>query len=202
MTVPHLQSRLRHLFPVLLVAVAAVLLINLARDNLHDRIDTGKARHDMQPVFDVLPLKFDNDLLADRITLNDLPQNGPAQVFRARQAGQPVGVVVMPVIAKGYNGSIDLAVGIAYDGTLTGVRIVQHRETPGLGDQIHQLKSGWLDQFPGHSLANTPAGNWAATPDGGQFDGISGATITPRGVIRAVHAVLARYRTDTESFFR
>ncbi len=199
---PRMGSGLRLLVPVLLAAVLGTLLINVAWELLRDDIEAGKKRRHMQPIFDVMPLKFDNDLLADQITLSDLEPVGPAQVFRARYSGQPVGVVVMPVLAKGYNGNIELAVGIAFDGTLTGVRVVQQRETPGLGDQIHQQKSGWLNQFPDHSLANTPAEAWAVTPDGGQFDGISGATITPRGVIRAIHAILARYGSDTESFYR
>lgn len=202
MTVPRLQSGLRPLLPMLLVAVLGTLLIITVREGLADRIQAGKERRDLQPVFDVMPLKFDNNLLLDRITLDGLARDGPAQVFRARQAGQPVGVVVMPVVARGYNGNIDLAVGIAYDGTLTGVRIVQHRETPGLGDRVHQRKSSWLDQFDDRSLSNTPAADWAVAPDGGRFDGISGATITPRGVIRAIHAVLARYDTDTDAFYR
>ena len=202
MTMSKTGSGLRALLPVLLVAVLGILLINVTQQILAGRIQAGRERRDMQPVFDVMPLQFDNDLLADRITLDDLPQGQSAQVFRARRAGQPVGVVVMPVIARGYNGIIELAVGIAYNGTLTGVHVVQHHETPGLGDQVHQQKSRWLDQFPERSLSNTPAEAWAVTADGGSFDGISGATITPRGVIRAIHAILARYGTDTNAFYR
>ncbi len=202
MTMSKTGSGLRALLPVLLVAVLGILLINVTQQILAGRIQAGRERRDMQPVFDVMPLQFDNDLLADRITLDDLPQGQAAEVFRARRAGQPVGVVVMPVIARGYNGIIELAVGIAYNGTLTGVHVVQHHETPGLGDQVHQQKSRWLDQFPERSLSNTPAEAWAVTADGGSFDGISGATITPRGVIRAIHAILARYGTDTNAFYR
>ena len=202
MTTPHLTPRLRALLPVLLVAALGALLINATQKNLADRVQAGKVRRDMRPVFDVMPLQYDNDLLADRITLDDLQQGQSADVFRARRGGQPVGVVVMPVLAGGYNGSIELAVGIAYDGTLTGVHIVHHHETPGLGDQVHQQKSAWLKQFPGQSLSGTPAEDWAVAADGGRFDGISGATISPRGVIRAIHAVLARYGTDSQEFYR
>ncbi len=202
MTGPRLRPGFRALLPVLLVAVAGTLLINGTHATLADRIQAGKQRRDMQPVFEVMPLQFDNDLLADRITLDDLDQGRSAEVFRARRAGRPVGVVVLPVIARGYNGDIDMAVGIAHDGTLTGVRILRQHETPGLGDRVHQQKSRWLDQFPDHSLSNTPPGAWGVAADGGRFDGISGATITPRGVIRSIHAVLARYSADTDSFYR
>jgi Na+-translocating ferredoxin:NAD+ oxidoreductase subunit G len=196
------RSSLRSLAPVLLVAMMGAVLINVTWKMLRDDIEAGEKRRHMQPVFDVMPLPHDNDLLADHITLNDLEQDEPARVFRARNSGQPVGVVVMPVLARGYNGNIELAVGIAFDGALTGVHVVQHRETPGLGDQIHHQKSDWLNQFPGHSRSSTPAEAWAVKPDGGQFDGISGATITPRGVIRAVHKLLARYDSNPESFYR
>lgn len=188
------------LLPVVLVAVLGTVLVNATWEMLDERIEAGRERRDMQPVFDVMPLAFDNDLLADRTSLDGLDQETPAHVFRARRAGRPVGVAVMPVVARGYNGTLDLAVGIAHDGTLTGVRIVRHRETPGLGDQVHQQKSRWLDQFPGRSLANTTP--WAVVPDGGAFDGISGATITPRGVIRAIHEILARYGMDPDSYYR
>ena len=202
MTTPHMRSGFRAWLPVLLVAVPGLLLINVTQEILAGRVHAGMERREMQPVFDVMPLQFDNDLLADRILLTDLPQQQAAEVFRARRAGQPVGVVVMPVIARGYNGNIELAVGISYSGTLTGVRIVRHHETPGLGDRVHQQKSRWLDQFPAHSLSNTPAQDWGVTADGGSFDGISGATITPRGVIRAIHAVLVRYSSDPDGFYR
>jgi len=202
MTLPQPGTGLRALLPVIAVAVLGTLLINGTHGTLADRIHAGMERRDLQVVLDVMPLQFDNDLLSDRITLHDLPQGQAAEVFRARLAGSPVGVVIMPVVAGGYNGNIELAVGIAHDGTLTGVQVIRHHETPGLGDQVHQRKSGWLGQFPDHSLSNTPPGDWAVAADGGRFDGISGATITPRGVIRAIHAVLARYGADTDAFYR
>jgi electron transport complex protein RnfG len=201
-TALRLRTGLRVLLPVLLVAMLGTLLIHVTHGILADRIQAANQRREMQPVFDVMPLQFDNDLLSDRITLDDLEQGRRADIFRARRAGRPVGVVVLPVVARGYNGDIEMAVGIAYDGTLTGVHIVRHHETPGLGDQVHQQKSRWLDQFRDRSLSNTPPEAWAVAPDGGRFDGISGATITPRGVIRVIHAALARYSSDTDAFYR
>lgn len=194
--------RLRPLLPLLLLAAVAALVLDGLRTAWQPRIDTGRQRMEMQPVFEVLPLAFDNDPLADRITLTDLEQPVPAVAYRARAAGRPVGVVVMPVVARGYNGDIALAVGIAHDGTLTGLRIVQHRETPGLGDQVHQQHSRWVEQFTGRSLADTPAADWAVAADGGRFDAVSGATITPRGIIRAVHALLERHRAAPDAFYR
>lgn len=191
----------RRLLPVVLAAMLGAAMIHGARSALHERITSGRMRSELQPVLEVMPLAFDNDLLADRMVIDGLDQDAPAGVFRARHGGRAVGVVVMPVAARGYNGIVDLAVGIAYDGTLTGVRVVRHRETPGLGDRVHQHNSHWLDQLPGRSLNNTPDAAWAVQPDGGAFDGISGATITPRGILRAVRGTLSRYARDPESFY-
>jgi Na+-translocating ferredoxin:NAD+ oxidoreductase subunit G len=192
----------RKLAPVFLVTVVAVVIVTLVHQALTPQIAEGRRRLEMQPVLDALPLKFDNDLLDDQTVLADLPQEKPATVFRARHDGQAVGVVVMPVVATGYNGDVELAVGIARDGTLTGVRVTRQAETVGLGDQVHQDNSGWVKQFPGRSLENTPAGDWLVSADGGKFDGISGATITPRGILRAVRGLIERHQTDPDSFYR
>lgn len=197
-----MKLNLRPLLPLALLALAAAIGLDAARDGFAARIEAGRQRALMQPVLEVMPLAFDNDLLADRTTLEGLDQPLSATVYRARTSGHPVGVVIAPVVARGYNGGIELAVGIAYDGALTGVRVLRHRETPGLGDQVDQRHTRWVDQFPGRSLADTPAEQWAVTADGGRFDAISGATITPRGIVRAVRGVLERYRADPGSLYR
>lgn len=194
------HTRLRPLLPLALLAVAAALVLDETRSAWQPRIEAGRLRAEMQPVLDVLPPGHDNDPLADHVTLEIPGQPVPAIVYRARAAGAPLGVAVMPVLARGYNGDIELAVGIARDGTLTGLRIVRHRETPGLGDQVHQDRSDWVAQFAGRSLDDTPTPAWAVRGDGGRFDAVSGATITPRGIIRAVHALLQRYRADPATF--
>jgi electron transport complex protein RnfG len=92
------------------------------------------------------------------------------------------------VVAKdGYSGDISLLVGIDFDGIIQGVRTIEHKETPGLGDKVDHKKSPWIDSFIGKSLSNTPLDGWAVTKDGGVFDGFTGATITPRAVVNAVH---------------
>jgi electron transport complex protein RnfG len=192
---------IRRLLPLLLVAGIGTLIILGTRAVLLDRIEDGRMRDEMHPVLEVMPLPFDNDLLRDRGLVPGLDQESPAVVYRARLAGRPVGVVVMPVVARGYNGAVELAVGISADGTLTGVRVIRHGETPGLGDQVDQRNSRWLEQLTGRSLGNTPEADWAVKPDGGAIDGISGATITPRGIIRALRGVLDRYASDPDSFY-
>ncbi len=90
----------------------------------------------------------------------------------------------------GYNGHIAFWVAIDRQGEIIGVRTFAHQETPGLGDKIERQVSPWIDLFKGLSLANTEAADWALTQEGGQFDSITGATITSRASIRAVRAAL------------
>lgn len=88
---------------------------------------------------------------------------------------------------EGYNGLITLLVAIDDNETILGVRVTEHRETPGLGDKIEPEVSDWIDQFNGRSLNNT---RWALQPDG-DIDGISGATITAKATLEAVRGALA-----------
>ena len=98
--------------------------------------------------------------------------------------------VLSPVVTQGYSGSIQLIVAIRYDGSLAGVRALTHHETPGLGDKIERSKSGWIDSFNGQSLQGPTDTRWAVRKDGGMFDSFTGATITPRAVVKGVKNVL------------
>lgn len=146
------------------------------------------------------PSLYDNDLLASHLTLpadERLGTRQPSSMWIARR-GETVTAVVLEAIAPdGYGGPIHLLVGIAADGTLTGVRVTAHRETPGLGDYIDRAKSPWIDQFTGRQLLDPAPRGWKVAKDGGVFDARAGATITPRAVVKAVHQALeyfARHR--------
>jgi electron transport complex protein RnfG len=101
-------------------------------------------------------------------------------------------VVILPVITReGYNGDIHLLVGIDGERRISGVRVTQHQETPGLGDKIERRRSDWITEFNGLRVESLPKRAWAVTKDGGAFDAFTGATITPRAVVDAVHQALA-----------
>lgn len=139
------------------------------------------------------PDRYDNDPMNDRIDVTDAATFGTAQavpVLRARQHGAPSALVLEAVAPNGYAGPIRLVIGVAVDGTVLGVRVLEHHETPGLGDAIEAAKSRWIEQFRGKSLDASGADHWAVKRDGGDFDQISGATVTPRAVIAAVKRVL------------
>jgi electron transport complex protein RnfG len=145
---------------------------------------------------------YDNDLLADTVTVRDPELFGAAEAitaYRARRHGELVAVVLGPVAADGYSGAIQLLVAVAPDGAVLGVRTVSHHETPGLGDFIDTRKSAWIQQFAGKSFRNPAAARWRVRKDGGDFDQFTGATITSRAVVGAVGRTLeffARHRDE------
>ncbi len=145
----------------------------------------------------VLPASlYDNDLLASRIEVppdDRLGTRRPSSLWVARLHGAFSGVVIEAVAPEGYGGDISLLVGIDAQGRLTGVRVVSHRETPGLGDYIERSKSDWIEQFVGKSLLAPEPMRWRVKKDGGLFDARAGATITPRAVVKATRNVLEYY---------
>jgi Na+-translocating ferredoxin:NAD+ oxidoreductase subunit G len=144
-----------------------------------------------------------NAIETDRIVVSDprLDTQQPVEVYRARHHDQPVAIVIGSVAPDGYSGRIQLLVGINYDGTLSGVRVISHRETPGLGDDIEIERSPWILAFSGRSLFNPPAELWRVKKDGGIFDQFTGATITPRAVVHAVRRSLDYYQQHRDQLF-
>ncbi len=136
-----------------------------------------------QSLTQVLPGKYENDLLKDTVTLPG--KEGDVLVYRARRAGK-VEAVVYRVTGRGYSGAIVCVMGVSRAGKILGVRVIKHAETPGLGDKIEPAKSDWIHSFTGKWLGEPAADKWAVKKDGGVFDQFAGATITPRGVVRAV----------------
>lgn len=138
----------------------------------------------------------DNDLVADSYAL-PLAGGGSRTVYPARKDGTVAGVAY-EVIGQGYGGAIDILMGIDRDGTILGVRVLHHAETPGLGDKVEATKSFWVTMFSGTSLDTVPDDQWAVKKDGGHFDQFSGATITPRAVVKAVHEGLVFFRANRD----
>ena len=136
---------------------------------------------------------YDNDLVRDTVTVDY--GGRPVVVYRARRGGQ-VQAVCYQVSAPGYgNTAMVIAVGVDRAGTLLGTRVISHNETPGLGDKIELSKSDWILSFTGRSLNDPQPDKWAVKKDGGVFDQFTGATITPRAVVKAVKAGLEFFAT-------
>ncbi|RCX31983.1 electron transport complex subunit RsxG [Thioalbus denitrificans] len=133
----------------------------------------------------------DNNLLEDTVDIRDGAQ--VTRFYRARRQGA-VSAVAYRMVAQGYSGDIVLLLGVAPDGSILGVRVLSHAETPGLGDRIEVQKSDWILGFSGLSLDNPATAEWAVKKDGGVFDSFSGATITPRAVVAGIRRGLELYR--------
>jgi len=132
---------------------------------------------------------------------HDLPGNDAALVYRVYAQGKPVAALFAVTARDGFSGVIRILVGVEFDGTITGVRILQHRETPGLGDKIESARSDWIFQFDGRSMANPEVTGWAIRNDGGEFDQLTGASVTPRAVIGAIRDTLLYFDEHRDEIF-
>ena len=180
------------------VAIFAFGLIAVVHEATRDAIAASKRARLLAKFDEVLAgERYDNDLLSDRIDARDGDLLGtlePVPVYRARRHGATIAIVIAPVAPQGYSGPIRLLVGIRQDGRLLGVRVSEHRETPGLGDAIEVRKSNWILAFTGRSLQDPSSERWAVRKDGGDFDQFTGATITPRAVVGAVTNALVYFQ--------
>ena len=158
-------------------------------------LEASAAEEKMKMIDEVLPRSaYDNDLLKDTVALPASPLLGTDEetlAYRARKGSQPVALVFEAVAPDGYSGKIRLILAVNFDGSIAGVRVTQHKETPGLGDYVEPKKDKnkerpWITQFNGHAYASTTDKEWKVKKDGGHFDSVAGATVTPRAVIKAV----------------
>ncbi len=154
---------------------------------------------------EVLPAdSYDNDITTDKISITDPAKLGtpnPVTVYRARKGDTPVAAVITTEAPEGYGGAIKLLIGINSDGTLAGVRTISHAETPGLGDKIETSKDDWILGFTGKSLGEPNLEGWNVKKDGGIFDQFSGATITPRAVVKSIRTTLVYFKDNSDSIF-
>ena len=156
-----------------------------------DQIAAAQQARLLRELQAVLPAeRYDNDLALDTLTLDDPRLGGRSTVYRARLDGRPAASIFTVVAPDGYSGDIRLLVGVTPDGAVTGVRVTEHRETPGLGDEIELRKNDWILAFTGRSLGDPAAERCTVRKDGGAFDQFTGATITPRAVVAAVARTL------------
>lgn len=191
----------------LLAAFAAigVGLVALTEQLTRERIAANLERAEQATLAEIIPPeRHDNDLVADTIELTGSSELGvpePVQVHRARKDGAPVAAVFPVVAPDGYNGPIRLLMGVYMDGSVAGVRVVEHSETPGLGDPIEVERSDWIRAFEGTRLGDPPEEEWTVERDGGRFDQFTGATVTPRAVVRAVRRGLVYFERHQDRIF-
>jgi Na+-translocating ferredoxin:NAD+ oxidoreductase subunit G len=184
------------------LTVGLVAIANITRDRIARNQQAWIKQH-----LDTLvsPQNYDNDPLTDTLPVGSpdlLGSTHPVTAYRMRKAGAPVAVAIRSVAPDGYRGPLELLVVIAPDGNLIGVRVIRHNETPGLGDAFENRDADWLTRFSGLSLTNPPQQRWTVRRDGGDFDAFTGATITPRAIVKAVRRTLEFYRGNQELLFK
>ncbi len=174
----------------------------LTKDKIQAEMEAKQARTLSQLV---PPKKYNNDVYHDCIVIDSggtLHPKKPTKFYRMTRDDYPVATVFTVVTTQGYNGTIELILAIYHnDDSIAGVRVVQHNETPGLGDKLELQKSDWITQFSGLSLKQIPEDEWKVKKDGGQFDAFTGATITPRATLKAIADGLTFYQTNKQTIF-
>lgn len=185
-----------------LLTVGLVTFANLTRDRIARNQQVWIKQH-----LDALvpPQSYDNDPLIDttEVTAPDLlGSTTPVIAYRMRKAGLPVAVAIRSIAPDGYRGPLELLVAIAPGGQLLGVQVIRHDETPGLGDAFENRDAGWLDEFRGLSLTKPPQQRWTVRRDGGDFDAFTGATITPRAIVKAVRRTLEFYQGNEDRLYQ
>jgi electron transport complex protein RnfG len=188
-----------------LFAVTGSTLVAFTYEHTRDRIAANERATLLRKLHVLVePARHDNNMYEDTLMVSNpglFGTNDPVPVYRARMGSQPVALILPTVAPDGYSGRIKLLVGINYDGSLAGVRIFSHHETPGLGDAIEEERSDWIYGFNGKSLGDPATDRWYVKKDGGYFDQLTGATITPRAIVKAVRKSLLYYRENRDSLF-
>ena len=199
------QNALRTAAIMLAFAFIGTLLLASVFDVTRAPIEASEKAARLSLFKEILPAEnYDNDLLASQVTIapNALLGNRlPSIANVAKQQQQTAGVILEAIAHDGYSGDIKLLIAIRADGSISGVRVLAHKETPGLGDYIDIAHGNWIKLFDNESLQKTPLEKWQVKKDGGQYDYMVGATITPRAVVKAVKQALQFYQQNKQILF-
>ncbi|WP_334063039.1 electron transport complex subunit RsxG [Alteromonas genovensis] len=173
-------------------AIVTTALIAVTFFGTKDTIEEQKRRKLLSVLNEVVPSSLHTNPLYADCTVIDSSALGPGNhaIYRARLNGQPSGLVVQATAPDGYSGNIDMVIGVDVNLNVLGVRVVEHKETPGLGDKVELAVSDWIKTFAGKDFSSNNLAPWQVKKDGGEFDQFTGATITPRAVVNAVKNAL------------
>jgi electron transport complex protein RnfG len=186
-------------------AIVGTAMVAFTYDKTAQQVADNKREFTLSKLHELIaPSDHDNNLEADTISVSDplLGTHKPMLVYRARKDGKPVAAIIQSIAPDGYSGAIEMLVAIRMDSSLAGVRVVEHQETPGLGDAIDIRKSNWIRQFENRSLRQPAAAQWKVKRDGGQFDQITSATISSRAVVKAVYNTLQYFSKHRQELFK
>lgn len=195
-----LTSLRKNTVGISIFAIVTAGLIAITQVSTKERIIENERAQQAKALYEIISRdSIDNDLLQDIVTI-EAPELGYplATIYQAKRNNQVKAVIVPVISPDGYSGDITLIVGINADNSVAGVRVLSHKETPGLGDKIDLRKSNWIMGFNQKSMTSSNDSNWAVKKDGGQFDQFTGATITPRAVVNAVAQALRFFKQNRD----
>ncbi|MDO6487649.1 electron transport complex subunit RsxG [Colwellia sp. 4_MG-2023] len=178
-------------------AIVCTVIVGLVNELTKDRIQEQTQLQLLNTLHEIIePSSYNNEITQDCVNISS-PLLGSTQntnivqkAYIARNNNSPVAVAITSTALDGYNGKIELIVAINIDNSISGVRVLKHQETPGLGDKVELKKSNWITAFNGKKLLSELDTRWQVTKDGGTFDQFTGATITPRAIVKAVKNTL------------
>jgi len=151
----------------------------------------------------IAPERYNNNMYQDCTLISDpLFNAGKTQkAYLAKLDDQPIAAAITTTAPDGYNGNIHMLVAVNLNGSVSGVRVLKHQETPGLGDKIEERKSNWINNFTDKIVTSESDSRWAVAKDGGMFDQFTGATITPRAVVKAVKDTVIYFKNNQQALF-
>ncbi|MFT5755881.1 MAG: electron transport complex protein RnfG [Alteromonadaceae bacterium] len=185
-------------------AVVCTLIVGIVNLLTKDRIELQEQQQLLNTLSNIIaPSRHNNDIYQDCLMLQSpqLANNEQQKAYLAKWNDTPIAMAITTTAPDGYNGNIDLLVAINVDGSISGVRVLKHNETPGLGDKIELRKSDWINSFAAKVMMSDSDNRWHVVKDGGMFDQFTGATITPRAIVKAVKEAVIYFNENQQSLF-
>jgi electron transport complex protein RnfG len=170
-------------------ACATTGLVALTQYLTKDQIKLQEQKQLLSVLNQVIPEKMHDNNLVAACTMVSAPDLGTVRsmpTYIATKDDQPTAMAIESIAPDGYNGEIKIITGIDNQGKILGTRILSHQETPGLGDKIDLRVTDWILSFTDKQVTEDNWNSWRVRKDGGDFDQFTGATITPRAVVKAV----------------
>ncbi len=189
-------------------ALVTTAILAFTSEATKERIQKSERDAQQKALFEIVPREsHDNDMLIDKIKVPEdawagLGLKSGGEIYVARKVDETIAIIIPAIAPDGYSGDIRMIIGINASGRVAGVRILDHHETPGLGDQIDIKKTDWVLSFNGKSINSPELSRWKVKKDGGDFDQFAGATITPRAVVNQVRRVLEFADSHRDELFK
>ncbi|WP_426356838.1 electron transport complex subunit RsxG [Pseudocolwellia sp. HL-MZ19] len=191
-------------------AIVCTAVVGIVHSLTKEEIELQKQKQLLDRLSQVIdPSTYNNQIIEDCIMIphstteagEEINSQTAHAAYIASFNETPVAIAITTTAPDGYNGNIDIIVGITTHGVVSGVRVLEHKETPGLGDKIELERNPWITSFASKKIIATPDPRWNVAKDGGMFDQFTGATITPRAVVKAVHTTLVFFNENKDNLF-